>query len=772
MAPDVSLEVGAILLSLPAIPTIKGEKMQNGSYSPIFASTTRKLQMRTLALLITVAIINFVNAQISFVDVTSGSGIDYRGKTYGSSWGDINGDGLMDIYVSCHYNIFDDPLGYFYVNDFPRIYINEGDGHFSDSIYVIDPTQGNDLHGALIFDFDNDGDNDLLITSGGSAMNLFYVNDNSTSFALNNMSQEYNIDFDGSRGRMPSVLDLDHNGVPDVVLSNQENSDNAEPTSVFIREDGGIFELYNDQAGFDVPLASHGTLMDMDNDGKSEFVMLTGNQLKIYDVQTGVFNEAGAINIASSTTDYVMGDFNGDLKTDVFFTEARKQASYMSQVDTNRIQADIQIGPSVVGSTYFMFSSADSIEITIRARRANEYDYMLHLGSDTIRHVTNYVDYVIHPNEAMYQGIQEIEADQVNTHVFIGRVEGQWKVQASNQTFNGELGIAITAKSAITDFQPVLTNFGGATLNNLNINNGGFGFTQVPVPGLQETDNCQMGVTGDFDNDMDLDIYVLCSNGATNQPNYLLENIDNQSWVRHDDGGGATGDGAGIGDAVTVADYDNDGFLDLFVSNGYSLFFLDSAKYNLYRNQGNANHWLGLNLIGATDTRGGYGAVVYSVAGGMKQVRTQNGGEHHRSQNDQRIHFGMGGNTVVDSVIVIWPCGVVQTLVDVPVDQYLDVHEPSCTVGVPEAPTTDDYLTIAPNPAQQSFSILSDYKGDADIRIRDISGKLVDEFTARLQGAGGKLIHPVSLVPGMYTLEFLPQVGSGKFHRTLKLMVR
>ncbi|MBK9421284.1 MAG: CRTAC1 family protein [Flavobacteriales bacterium] len=712
-------------------------------------------------------------SQISFLDVTTGSGLDYHGKTYGSSWGDFNGDGLLDIYVSCHMNTSDDTLGGYFRKDFPRIYLNQGNGHFSDSIVVIDPTGGNDLHGALIFDFDNDGDQDLLITAGGTARNLFYVNDNTSNFALINQSIEYNIDFNNSRGRMASVLDLDHNGVPDVVLSCQQNADLSQPTSVFIRSEGDAFVLDDVDAGFFVPLASHGTLMDMNDDGVAEFVLLVNGQLKIYDIQAGVFDPVGSIGVAGTTTDYVMGDFNGDLRTDVFLTLARKTWTYMAQVDTATVQADIQLGPEVNGPTYFTLGTADSIQVNIQARSVTENDYMLHLGSDTIRHVTGPQELWIHPDDAIYQGIQAVAPGQQGTHVYIGRVDGKWKIEASNSLATGELGISVKSRSAITDFAAFFTPPTGATLDRFHSNTGNFTFTPTPISSLLGSDNSQMGVAGDFDNDMDLDIYVICSTGAANGPNYLLENIDNQSWVRHDtDGFGAVGGGAGIADAVTVADYDNDGSLDLFVSNGRLIFFLDSAGYKLYRNQGNGNHWLGLDLIGGSDTRGGYGAVVYAVAGGVKQVRTKNGGEHHRSQNDQRIHFGMGANTTVDSVIVKWPCGFTQILLDVPVDQYLEVQGPSCSVDVVDAKPNSDYLTIVPNPVERSLGILSNYFGNATIKLRDVAGKKVDEFSAYFSRPGAKMAHPISLVPGIYSVEFLPEDRSNGSHRTLKLVVR
>jgi hypothetical protein len=202
-----------------------------------------------------------------------------------------------------------------------------------------------------------------------------------------------------------------------------------------------------------------------------------------------------------------------------------------------------------------------------------------------------------------------------------------------------------------------------------------------------------------------------------------------------------------------------------------SVFFLEEAKYNLYTNEGNDNNWLGIKLIGETATKGGYGAVVYAVAGGVKQVRTQNAGEHHRSQNDQRIHFGMAQNTVVDSIIVKWPCGSTQILLNVPVNQYLEINEEECILDLAESLNKENYLEIFPNPTFEWFRISSNYSGEATIKIFDISGKKVDEIN-HFFSDNMDLSHQLKLQPGLYLVEFLPKSQIREFHKTLKLVVQ
>jgi hypothetical protein len=78
---------------------------------------------------------------------------------------------------------------------------------------------------------------------------------------------------------------------------------------------------------------------------------------------------------------------------------------------------------------------------------------------------------------------------------------------------------------------------------------------------------CYSAVAGDFDNDMDLDLYRVCAGAVENLPNRLYENDGQGNFHRVPDAGGASGGMPGRGDVVVTADYDCDGFLDLFVTN-------------------------------------------------------------------------------------------------------------------------------------------------------------------------------------------------------------
>ena len=186
--------------------------------------------------------------------------------------------------------------------------------------------------------------------------------------------------------------------------------------------------------------------------------------------------------------------------------------------------------------------------------------------------------------------------------------------------------------------------------------------------------------SGDFDNDMDVDIYVTLGRGGENQPNILYENQGDATFIATPDAGGAPGASTGK-DQVATADYDLDGFLDLFVTNGAGL-GPPGGPYQLFRNKGNDNNWLEIDLEGVESNRDGIGAQVFVTAGGVTQLREQSGEIHKWSQDHKRLHFGLADNTQVDSVEIRWPSGVVQQLENVEANQLLEVVEADTNTAV------------------------------------------------------------------------------------------
>jgi len=238
-------------------------------------------------------------------------------------------------------------------------------------------------------------------------------------------------------------------------------------------------------------------------------------------------------------------------------------------------------------------------------------------------------------------------------------------------------------------------------ITNLGIENKFKDVTKTS--GLENPTSCIGTVSGDFDNDMDMDIYSVCSflelnskgnvNTFKNIPNMLYENLGNGTFVLVSDAGGAVGSELGLGETVSMVDFDNDGFLDLYVTNGWRGDLTNSTgPSQLFRNLGNENNWLEIDLVGTISNRDGIGSHLIISSGNVTQIREQNGGMHFRAQNHQRIHVGLDSNEVVDYVIVYWPSNIVSAKKNISANQIVKITEPSKSIS----PNSQLDLGIAP----------------------------------------------------------------------------
>jgi hypothetical protein len=124
------------------------------------------------------------------------------------------------------------------------------------------------------------------------------------------------------------------------------------------------------------------------------------------------------------------------------------------------------------------------------------------------------------------------------------------------------------------------------------------------------------------------------------------------------------------GRAVALADLSSRGAVDVIVAN-------QSQPAVLYRNRpDSANHWIGFRLVGTRSNRSAIGAEVLLESGELTQRRVVDGGSGFASQNDRRLHFGLGRREWVDRVVIQWPSGTRQVLTRPQIDAFVTVTEP------------------------------------------------------------------------------------------------
>jgi hypothetical protein len=123
------------------------------------------------------------------------------------------------------------------------------------------------------------------------------------------------------------------------------------------------------------------------------------------------------------------------------------------------------------------------------------------------------------------------------------------------------------------------------------------------------------------------------------------------------------------GRGMAVGDFDNDGDLDVLVSNN------GEAPLLLRNDGGNRGHWLGLQLVATKSNPAAVGALITWQAGGVRRSRLKTGGGSYLSSHDPREILGLGGATKVDAVEIRWPSGKVDRLTNLPINTYVRVVE-------------------------------------------------------------------------------------------------
>ncbi|MES3033544.1 MAG: VCBS repeat-containing protein [Gemmatimonadota bacterium] len=243
--------------------------------------------------------------------------------------------------------------------------------------------------------------------------------------------------------------------------------------------------------------------------------------------------------------------------------------------------------------------------------------------------------------------------------------------------------------------------------NTLQINRGDGAFSEVGfLAGVEATDWTWSLLFADLDDDGQKDLFV--TSGIFRRPNDLdyINYIGNQSVqaslargvsrenvallkqmptvpvINHayrNDGDLHFTDMAtawglarpGYSNGAAYADLDNDGALDLVVNNY-------DAPASIYRNRARertANGWLTVTLRGAGKNTAGIGAKVRIVQGGRQQFLEQSPTRGFQSSVDQRLHFGLGTGSTVDSLVVIWPDRRFQVLTSVAGNRVLTLSQ-------------------------------------------------------------------------------------------------
>ena len=247
---------------------------------------------------------------ISFMEATNLLGEDVPTKTFSLSVSDANGDDRDDILIGAH-------------NKNPYLFINSGSGFTNESPALFPKPRGTDRHGYTFADLDDDGDLDLAIASGGSdgvgkgAPNIFLRNDTKDG-VLNFVKEKVSSEMAQPAGRSRSFIPvasadgkaidlyyatLQRNGFPNQIFRNARQGDRF-----LFRPEKSFLSLSIDDHG-------RGTIADLDGDGGDDYLVIDGRRLRIF-WHPG--SGRGASTLSYNTFSTAVGDFNNDGLLDIF----------------------------------------------------------------------------------------------------------------------------------------------------------------------------------------------------------------------------------------------------------------------------------------------------------------------------------------------------------------------------------------------------------------------------------------------------------------------
>lgn len=623
-------------------------------------------------------------------------------KVYNLGWPDFNTDGFPDLWLASH--------GYYGAP--PQLWINQGGKGFT-NIVTKRPIVA-DVHCGSWGDFDNDGDPDLYFHAGAMSglstlpqKRVFYVNEN---LRLVDRATEFGLNPGFGSGRSALWFDYNKDGRLDLAQFNETLNLNVIHPSTLLAWKGTSFIDVSQETGIElnpnhinkVDSAHFGIISDLFDDGVPDFMMLDGAINKPSFI-TRIYRNEGALlqDITNqfppiNGNDAVVADFNGDTVPDIFVVDGTGITESMIFYPTNSGYLVSRLSPSKGQMHGVSFKTSGDIGIQC----ANCLLPVM-IGSQTVSPAS--LSFTLSAADPFTHGQAALTIP--GTYIGYDAAAGSWSIRmlapptarrvskdihviSSTKSFSALRAINFTnltePRNSVGARLPIYLEYDPVLRQYVNRASSA-GFTKMMGYGV---------VAGDFDNDMDEDLYIrqgtLFTPTLAGLPfqSVYLENQGNGTFKEALDLKGAVllqrGPGSAVNDysrvPSVVADYNLDGFLDIYTSVGEHR-MMDNRFYaglppRLFRNRGNKNHWIQIDLQGTVSNRDAIGAkVLVYTPDGKVQMRMQDGGNHFCAQDQHRLHFGLGLNTAISSIEVKWPTGKIQVVNNAVEDQVIRVVE-------------------------------------------------------------------------------------------------
>ena len=357
----------------------------------------------------------------------------------------------------------------------------------------------------------------------------------------------------------------------------------------------------------------------------------------------------------------------------------------------------------------------------------------------TDRHYSRNADWVDYNRDAIPDLYVANEENQ-NNALYKGNTDGSFtKITGLNIVSDGGRSTSSNWEDIDNDgdFDLFVANWGNQN-NFLYFNNGDTTFTKVTEQNVVTDGGNSFGSSfGDVDNDGDLDFIVTNAFVNSQQVNFFYLNNGDGTFTR-DTGIVSTETGWSYGCAF--GDYNDDGYLDLFVAKCLNA----NEDNSLFRNNGGANSWLKMDLVGVESNYSAIGAVVKlkaEISGKSFWQTRRVAGQNGYCGQTLQIHFGLGDASIADSIIIEWPSGIRQVLENQNANQHLIITEDTTLTSVNDevgAINKFDLFQNYPNPFNPITIINFQLESAAEINLSVFNqlGELIENLYKGYKDAG------------------------------------
>ncbi|MGB8481058.1 MAG: CRTAC1 family protein [Acidobacteriaceae bacterium] len=495
-----------------------------------------------------------------------------------------------------------------------------------------------------------------------------------------------------------AMIDYNRDGWPDIYFTNAPSVDMAlaskkARSALYRNNHDGTFTDVSDQAGVATPCWAMGAAVgDYNNDGWPDLLVTCFGGVVLYrnngnGTFTDVTKQAGLGNDSLWAMGAAFGDYDGDGYADLFVDHyvdlnLNDLPTFGSRVTCKYHAISVQCGPrGLKGSSDNLYHNDGDGTFTDVSKQAGVDDAQGLYGLTAVWHDFN------------ADGRLDLFVDNDGEPTYLYRNDGNGRFTdiaynagvAVDQDGNAQanMGTALGDYNHTGRFSIAITHF-NEQYTALFRNDGNMNFTDVSyASGIAQSTTSYVGwgvEFMDFDNDGWDDFFMV--NGHVypqvdsigmdskfREPKLLFQNLRDGKFQNISKQVGPAIQELQVSRGVAMGDLFNNGKLDLVIEN------LEGAPMILAPQGGPPNHWISLQIEGAKSNRLALNARVTATAGDLVQTKEVLSGGSYLSQNDLRIHFGLGSHDRVDKLEILWPDGTKQAFANVTADRFYQVTE-------------------------------------------------------------------------------------------------